>query len=40
MRQLPNRDVPTRFDILSIYFEKDQAPAFEHFPHAFGFVES
>ena len=40
MRQLPNRDVPVRFDILSIYFEKDQPPAFEHFPHAFGFVEN
>ncbi|HEY6445241.1 MAG TPA: YraN family protein [Acidobacteriaceae bacterium] len=40
MRQLPNRDVPVRFDILSIYFEKGQQPVFEHFPHAFGFVES
>jgi putative endonuclease len=40
MRQLPNRDVPVRFDILSIYFEKGQPSVFEHFPHAFGFVES
>ncbi|MGC2640012.1 MAG: YraN family protein [Acidobacteriaceae bacterium] len=40
MRQLPSRDVPVRFDILSIYFEKGHPPVFEHFPHAFGFVES
>jgi len=36
LRQLPSRDVPTRFDILSIYFEKDKPAAFEHFPGAFG----
>lgn len=35
LRQLPSRDVPTRFDILSIYFEKDKPAAFEHFPGAF-----
>lgn len=39
-RQLPNSDVPIRFDILSIYFEKGKQAAFEHFPNAFGFVES
>ena len=39
MRQLPNKDVPTRFDILSIYFEHDKPPAFEHFPGAFGWAE-
>lgn len=39
LRQLPSRDVPTRFDILSIYFEKDKPAAFEHFPGAFGWVE-
>lgn len=39
LRQLPSRDVPTRFDILSIYFEKDKPAAFEHFPGAFGWQE-
>ena len=39
MRQLPSQDVETRFDILSIYFERDKPPAFEHFPDAFGWVE-
>lgn len=39
MRQLPSRDVPARFDILSIYFEAGRPPDFEHLPHAFGFVE-
>ncbi len=39
LRQLPRRDVPTRFDILSIYFEKDSPTAFEHFPGAFGWEE-
>jgi putative endonuclease len=39
-RQLPSRDVPTRFDILSIYFEKNKPAAFEHFPGAFGWEES
>lgn len=40
MRQLPRRDVPTRFDILSIYFEPGKPPDFEHFPGAFGWVEA
>lgn len=40
LRQLPRRDVPTRFDIISIYFETDKTPAFEHFPGAFGWVEA
>lgn len=39
MRQLPNRDVPARFDVLSIYFETGKPPAYELIPHAFGFVE-
>lgn len=39
LRQLPSRDVPTRFDILSIYFERDSPAAFEHFPDAFGWTE-
>jgi putative endonuclease len=40
MRQLPNRDVNARFDILSIYFEAGKPPAYELIPHAFGFVEN
>lgn len=40
LRQLPSRDVPTRFDILSIYFEKDKPAAFEHFPGAFAWTEA
>jgi putative endonuclease len=40
MRQLPNRDVPARFDILSIYFEAGKPPAYELIPHAFGFIEN
>lgn len=40
LRQLPSRDVPTRFDILSIYFEKDKPADFEHFPAAFGWEEA
>ncbi|HTV14161.1 MAG TPA: YraN family protein [Acidobacteriaceae bacterium] len=36
MRQLPNRDVPARFDVLSIYFESGKPPAFELIPDAFG----
>jgi putative endonuclease len=40
MRQLPNRDVPARFDVLSIYFESGKPPAYELIPHAFGFVEN
>jgi putative endonuclease len=39
MRQLPNREVDTRFDILSIYFERDKLPDFEHFPAAFNWTE-
>ncbi len=39
-RQLPRRDVPTRFDILSIYFEKNKSAVFEHFPGAFGWEEA
>ncbi len=39
MRQLPPGDVQTRFDILSIYFERDKVPDFEHFPDAFSWVE-
>lgn len=40
LRQLPRRDIATRFDILSIYFEEGLQPAFEHFPGAFGWVEA
>lgn len=40
MRQLPNRDVSARFDILSIYFEPGKQPDFEHFPCAFGWAEA
>jgi hypothetical protein len=40
MRQLPSREVETRFDILSIYFERDKPPDFEHFPGAFGWAEA
>jgi len=36
VRQLPNQDVPARFDILSIYFEKEKAAEFELFRDAFG----
>jgi putative endonuclease len=36
MRQLPNRDVPVRFDILSIYFETGKPVNFELFRGAFG----
>jgi putative endonuclease len=41
LRQLPGRDreapeVPVRFDILSIYFEKGKPPDFDHFRGAFG----
>lgn len=35
MRRLPNREVPARFDILSIYFEKEKAAEFELFRGAF-----
>ena len=40
LRQLPTRDVASRFDILSIYFEAGQPSDFEHFPNAFGWQES
>jgi putative endonuclease len=40
MRQLPPGGVATRFDILSIYFERGRVPDFEHFPDAFGWVEA
>jgi putative endonuclease len=40
LRQLPPGTVETRFDILSIYFERDKPPAFEHFPGAFSWVEA
>jgi putative endonuclease len=35
-RQLPNRESPVRFDILSIYFEEGKSPEFELFRAAFG----
>ncbi|HEY1498178.1 MAG TPA: YraN family protein [Acidobacteriaceae bacterium] len=40
MRQLRPGGVETRFDILSIYFERDKLPDFEHFPGAFGWAEA
>jgi len=40
LRQLPPGDIRTRFDILSIYLERDKAPDFDHFPGAFGWVEA
>lgn len=36
VRQLPDRDVPVRFDILSIYFEAGKKADFELFRGAFG----
>lgn len=36
IRQLPNRDVPVRFDILSIYFEAGKSADFTLFRGAFG----
>ncbi|HTW46197.1 MAG TPA: YraN family protein [Acidobacteriaceae bacterium] len=36
LRQLPTRDVPIRFDILSIYFEAGKSADFELFRGAFG----
>jgi putative endonuclease len=36
VRQLPERDVPVRFDILSIYFEPGKSADFELFRGAFG----
>jgi putative endonuclease len=35
IRQLPGGEVPARFDILSIYFEKEKAAEFELFRNAF-----
>ncbi len=35
MRQLPNKEIAARFDILSIYLEKEKAPEFELFRGAF-----
>jgi putative endonuclease len=35
MRQLPNQTTPARFDILSIYLEKEKAAEFELFRGAF-----
>lgn len=36
LRQLPDEDVPVRFDILSIYFETGKGAEFELFRGAFG----
>jgi putative endonuclease len=36
LRQLPEENVPVRFDILSIYFEANKNPEFELFRGAFG----
>jgi putative endonuclease len=35
IRQLPHKDIAARFDILSIYLEKEKAPEFELFRGAF-----
>jgi putative endonuclease len=40
IRQLPPGEIEMRFDILSIYFDRDKPPDFEHFPGAFGWVEA
>jgi putative endonuclease len=40
VRQLPDRETPTRFDILSIYFETGKAVEFELFRGAFGWSEA
>jgi len=40
LRQLPNRDVASRFDILSIYFEAGKEPDYELFPNAFTWTEA
>lgn len=40
LRQLPQREVATRFDILSIYYEPELWPDFEYFPGAFGWAEA
>ena len=34
-RQLPDQNAPTRFDVLSIYFEKEKAAEYELFRGAF-----
>jgi putative endonuclease len=36
LRQLPQEEVPVRFDILSIYFEAEKTAEFELFRGAFG----
>jgi putative endonuclease len=38
LRQLPQEDVPVRFDILSIYFEVGKSAEFELFRDAFGWT--
>jgi len=38
LRQLPNQEAPSRFDILSIYFEKEKAAEFELFRGAFDWI--
>lgn len=40
IRQIPPGGFTTRFDILSIYCERDKPPHFEHFPDAFSWVEA
>jgi len=40
VRHLSPAKIETRFDILSIYFERDKPASFEHFPDAFGWVEA
>jgi putative endonuclease len=36
LRQLPEQDVPVRFDVLSIYFEREKSADFELFRGPFG----
>lgn len=36
LRQLPNKDVPVRFDILSVYLESEKSAEFTLFRGAFG----
>lgn len=38
LRQLPNQEIPSRFDILSIYFEKEKTAEFELFRGAFDWI--
>lgn len=40
LRQLPARPQATRFDILSVYFENEREPEFDHMPQAFGWAEA